>query len=267
MNTFVHRLLLATVVCGIASLSSCSRIEPDTAATPAKPASKVPDWRGVWSAYPNPFDGGYDPFAPSKGPPPPGMVPPYKPEYLAQFQQNLQQFMDRKPIRGLNNGMFCTPAGLLVFMIGVYPMQFVVGPDLVAVVSEYENRYRLIYTDGRAHRPDAEPTYQGDSVGHWEGDTLVVETTNMRTDTTLGGLGEIHSEQARVVERIRRVDSNWMEIESTVHDAVMLTEPWVVKRRYELKPDWALQDYNCRENNRNEVDAQGIERTRLRSEE
>jgi hypothetical protein len=81
------------------------------------------------------------------------------------------------------------------------------------------------------------------------------------------GTGEFNSDRARVIERIRRVDANWMEIESTVHDPVMLAEPWVVTRRYELKPDWHLQDYSCKENDRNAVDAEGNERTRLKAGE
>ncbi len=247
----ISALLLAAL------LVACSNDKPRV--------TGLPDWRGVWSAYPNVFDGAYDPFKAGDGPPPPGAVPPYKSEYMAQFQQNFQDFLSRKPLKKLNNGMFCTPSGVVGFMGGVYPMQFIIVPELVAVLSEYDNKYRLIFTDGRPHRADAEPTYRGDAIGHWEGDTLVVETTNMRTDTALNGLGEIHSDQARVVERIRRVDARFMEIDTTVHDPVMFTTPWIFKRRYELKPDWYLQDYNCRENDRHAVDEQGNEGIRLQS--
>ena len=191
-------------------------------------------------------------------------MPTYKPEYMAQFQKNYQTFMDRKPIKGLNNGMFCKPSGLVGYVLGIYPMQIIIGPDLVAVLSEFDNKYRLIFTDGRPHRADADPTFHGDSIGHWEGDTLVVETTNLRTDTSLDGLGEIHSDQARVIERIRRVDTHFLEIETSVEDPVMFTMPWTFKHRYELKPDWYLQDYDCHENDRNALDSEGHEVTKLK---
>ncbi len=182
-------LLLAAVPGSLASLTACSKDESGATASQSAAPARLPDWRGVWSAYPNVFDGAYDPFKASDGPPAPGLLPPYKPEYMAQFQQHFQAFLSRKPLKGLNNGMFCTPSGVVGFMGGVYPMQFVIGPDLVAVLSEYDNKYRLIFTDGRPHRADADPTYRGDAIGHWEGETLVVETTNMRTDTALDGLG------------------------------------------------------------------------------
>jgi hypothetical protein len=263
MGTGMH-LRFAVVLCCLASGAGCHR-DPPRSGTPQPAASAArPDWRGVWSAYPNVFDGAYDPFKPPDGPPPPGMVPPYKPQYMAQFQKNFQTFLARKPIKGLNNGMFCKPPGVLGFMLGIYPMQIVIGPDVVVVLTELDNQYRLIFTDGRPHRADADPTYRGDSIGHWEGDTLVVETTNLRTDTSLDGLGEIHSDQARVIERIRRVDARFMEIDTSVEDPVMLTAPWIIKHTYELKQDWYLQDYNCHENDRNAIDSEGREVTTLK---
>jgi hypothetical protein len=254
-------LQLGMLLFCLASFAACTGDRAVTGASQPAAAAGAPDWRGVWSAYPNVFDGGYDPFKPIDGPPPPGMVPPYKPPYMTEFQKNYQAFMARKPIRGLNNGMFCRPSGLVGYMLGIYPMQIVIGPDVVVVLSEFDNKYRLIFTDGRPHRADADPSYHGDSIGHWEGDTLVVETTNLRTDTSLDGLGEIHSDQARITERIRRADARFLEIDTSVEDPVMFTAPWTFKHTYELKADWYLQDYDCRENDRNSVDSEGREVT------
>ncbi len=85
--------------------------------------------------------------------------------------------------------------------------------------------YRIIPTDGRKHRDDANPSYYGDAVGHWDGDTLVVETTNFVEDTWFGEEGYFHSDAMRVVERFWRVGEN-LAYQVTVNDPKVLTQPW-----------------------------------------
>jgi hypothetical protein len=92
------------------------------------------------------------------------------------------------------------------------------------------NFFRIVPTDGRAHRTDTEPTPLGDAVGHWEGDTLVVESTQFNDDTWLTDDGAFHTTDLRVVERLKRTGDalEWM---ATVYDPKVLTEPWELRPR------------------------------------
>jgi hypothetical protein len=87
------------------------------------------------------------------------------------------------------------------------------------------NTFRIIPTDGRKHREGADPSYYGDSVGHWEGDTLVVDTTNFVEDTWFGEEGYFHSDAMHVIERLWRVGEN-LAFQVTVDDPKVLTQPW-----------------------------------------
>lgn len=94
--------------------------------------------------------------------------------------------------------------------------------------------YRIIPTDGRPHNPDADPSYYGDSVGHWEGDTLVVDATNFVDDTWFGEGGYFHTTAMRVIERFWKVGDN-LAYQVTVDDPNVLTEPWTEPARI-IKP-------------------------------
>jgi hypothetical protein len=92
------------------------------------------------------------------------------------------------------------------------------------------NFFRIVPTDGRAHRSDTEPTALGDAVGHWEGDTLVVETTQFNDETWLTDDGAFHTTDLRVVERLKR-SADSLEWTATVYDPKVLTEPWELRPR------------------------------------
>lgn len=102
-------------------------------------------------------------------------------------------------------------------------------PDLVVTLSETYHGYQIIPTDGRPHRDFLPPSWRGDSVGHWEGDTFVVETENFTDDTWIFAEGRvsIHSDALRIVERYRRLDADTLQVEATIEDPDMLTAPWV----------------------------------------
>ena len=125
--------------------------------------------------------------------------------------------------------MHCKPAGFL--RVGT-PAEIIAVPGRVAFFYEQEdlNFYRIIPTDGRKHDPDADPSYNGDSVGHWEGDTLVIDTVSFNDDTWLGLDGWFHSEAMRVVERISR-ESDGIHYQATVEDPKVLTRPWAMNAR------------------------------------
>jgi hypothetical protein len=108
--------------------------------------------------------------------------------------------------------------------------QIVSTPGLVVLLSETYHGYQLVPTDGRAHRDFLPPSYRGDAVGHWEGDTFVVEVVNFTDDTWIWAEGRVsfHSDALRIVERYQRADANTLIIDATVYDPKVLTKPWVV---------------------------------------
>jgi hypothetical protein len=126
--------------------------------------------------------------------------------------------------------------------------QIVATPKMVVLLSETFHDFQLVPTDGRKHRDDQPPTYRGDAVGRWDGDTFVVDVTNFTDDTWISAEGRVslHSDAMHVVERYRRVDANTLEIEATVEDPKVLTGPWVVpKRTLALAPFDAILSLNC----------------------
>jgi len=107
--------------------------------------------------------------------------------------------------------------------------QIIATPEMVVMLQETFHGYQVIPTDGREHRP-VPPSYRGDAVGHWEGDTFVVETKNFTSDSWIHAEGRVslHSDQMRVVERYQRPDANTLLVDATVYDEGALTAPWVV---------------------------------------
>ena len=153
---------------------------------------------------------------------------PYKPEFAAKVKAIVaKQIGDASPI---DPGLKCQPLGIPREMGG--PMRIVQIPGLVAILFESTTgeAYRVIPTDGRPHRKDLDPSYLGDSVGHWEGDTLVVDVTGLNDETWLGNGGLIHSDQEHVIERFSR-KGDVLTYQATVEDPVMFAKPWVIEPR------------------------------------
>jgi hypothetical protein len=144
-----------------------------------------------------------------------------------------------------------------------YPMEFVILPDRVDILHEISSQVRRIWTDGRRHPPadELDPTYMGHSIGHWDGDILVVDTVGMRGDTVYDVSAAPHSDKVHEVERIRRISATQMEDVMTVEDPVAFTKPWVVRRLYDLKPGWEIKEYVCEDNNRNTINPDGTTAT------
>ena len=120
--------------------------------------------------------------------------------------------------------------------------------DSLTVLNEYMGQYRQIFLDGRPLPTDPEPTFKGYSVGKWEGDTLVVETIGYK-ENWLDGQGRPLTEQARTIERIRRVSYGTLEVEMTIDDPKAYTKPWktqTIKLALALNTD--LLEYICNEN-------------------
>ncbi len=147
--------------------------------------------------------------------------PVYKPELLAKVKElsDLQAKLDP--------AFFCKLPG--VPRMGA-PAQIVQSTGLVVLMYGEHNAFRAVPTDGRKHRTDVEPSYLGDSIGWWEGDTLVVEANQFTEDTWLGSDGYFHSPAMRVIERFQRV-GDALQYSATVHDTEVLAEPWNMPAR------------------------------------
>jgi hypothetical protein len=127
--------------------------------------------------------------------------------------------------------------------------QIVQAPGYVAIVYEMIHETRVIPLDGRSHVSRRTELDMGDARGHWEGDTLVVETNNIRA-ATIDRDGVPYSDKMTVLERIRRVSPTRMEIETTLTDPEALVEPYTIRRAYTpMPPGSRFEEYLC-ENNR-----------------
>jgi hypothetical protein len=121
---------------------------------------------------------------------------------------------------------------------------------------EEQNHFRTIRMNGK-HAEDPDPTYMGDSIGHWEGDALIVDTIGLTDRTTIDQVGMPHSEELHLVERYRRLDRDTLEVLVTITDPKTFSSPWQTRALYKhAPPDSGVSEYIC-ENNRNTPDAQG----------
>ena len=146
----------------------------------------------------------------------------------------------------------CLPPGMPGIMGQPYPMEFLLTPGKVTIIIEAYTQVRHIYTDGRKLPADPDPHYFGNSVGHWEGDTLVVETVGFGPNTNIApGVG--HSDKMKIVERFRLVDPDNMSIETTITDPVVLLAPTTSTSNLRRHREWTITEYICEENNRNSV--------------
>jgi len=153
------------------------------------------------------------------------------PSYKPEFQAKVKHLSDNES--KLDPVFYCDRPGIP--RVGP-PRRIIQLPNEAVFLYEdiSGDPYRVIPTDGRPHRKDGNPSYYGDSVGHWEGDKLVVESTNFVEDTWFGEEGYIHSDAMRVTERLWRVGEN-LAYQATVDDPKVLTAPWTMPVRV-VKP-------------------------------
>jgi hypothetical protein len=124
-------------------------------------------------------------------------------------------------------------------------MKIVQTPSLVVVLYEYETIFRQIFTDGRSLPDDPNPTWMGYSVGHWDGDTLVVTSAGYNDRTTLDLGGHPHTEALRLTERFHRRDAGHIDLQVTLEDPKAYTRSWTLPIELDLVPDGDLIEYFC----------------------
>ena len=137
--------------------------------------------------------------------------------------------------------------GVSLFDVGAVA-QIVQTPKFVIVLTETYHGFQIIPTDGRPHRDSVPPSNRGDAVGHWDGDTLVVDKTNFNDTSWMSAEGRVsfHSDAMHIVERYRRIEGNKLEVEATVEDPKVLTKPWIVpKQTLTLAPFDQIMELAC----------------------
>lgn len=216
------------------------------AAIPRTPDGK-PDFSGFWD----------NPHTPGK----PGGATNFDKARMAPFRRGGEAlFLEPRTgdPRHDEPRAFCMPSGFPSGMLAPYPIQIVQSPGWLVMVGEFQRTTRLIPLDGRPHR-DVEPTYYGESVGRWEGDTLVIDSRNFKrwslddyyyVDPTQY---RMHTEALRTIERLRRVNANTIAYQITIDDPKIFTAPWSQDLEMMAHPEWekiGLYEYVCQENNR-----------------
>lgn len=141
----------------------------------------------------------------------------------------------------------CMPlAGPQAFSVP-YQFQIVESAHHVAILYGYPGSFRVISIDGTPHPPDPDPTWMGDSIAHWEGDTLVVDTVGFNDKTEINGYR--HTDALHITERFRRAEYNTLQYEATMEDPNVFVKPWTVSRAFTLRPDLSkVDEFVCEHN-------------------
>jgi len=149
---------------------------------------------------------------------------------------------------------YCMPPGTPRAYLRPGPLEIVQNARGVYIIHESNKLARQIYLDGRPHPDGAPPTSMGHSTGHWEGDTLVVETVGIDRLTWIDGLGHPHTDALRIEERFRRVSETQLEIDFLFDDPGAFTRSWGGKKVFDLQPDWELMEYSvCQDRSTEEL--------------
>jgi hypothetical protein len=153
----------------------------------------------------------------------------------------------------------CRPPGTPRWFTEPFLHEFIVTPSQTWLINEMVNDVRRVYTDGREHTPDADayPTWNGDSIGFWDGDMLVVHTKHLMSGQYQRGVQPNYSDQTTVVERWRKVDPKTLQADVWVFDPVNLAEPWYTRQSWtQLTNDdkqLRIRYWDCRENPNNAI--------------
>jgi hypothetical protein len=211
--------------------------------TPAKPAPKTADghtdFSGVWWRGADVGGKGFQGGGGATG----KFSDLYTPEAAAKAKKLTDN--DDPALR-------CTPTAFGTLNVSMFDVgavaQIVQTPKAVIILTETYHGFQIIPTDGRAHRDAVPPSYHGDAIAKWDGDTLVVDKTNFTDNTWITAEGRVspHSDALHIVERYRRTDANTLEINATLEDPKVLTKPWVVPtQKLVLAPFDQIMELYC----------------------
>ncbi|MBZ5659325.1 MAG: hypothetical protein LAO08_02875 [Acidobacteriia bacterium] len=223
------------------------------AATAALPRTSdgVPDFSGVWEGHMPPSARKYAGYSFT------GDIPEMTPWGKAQYEQTKPSWGPRAVVDSTDlvnpttgNEIGCFPTGVPRIYVHPFPMEIIQIPSRVVQLFEFNHFVRQIYTTtgSHEHAKDLDPTWMGDSVGWWEGDTLVIDSVGFNDKTWLDRAGLPHSDQLHVVERITRPKHDTLVVHIVIDDPKAYTHTWEGERVYVLEPDWKLTEMICEDN-------------------
>jgi hypothetical protein len=233
---------LSNVVWMVGAVAAAQLVWAQVPGTRMPSGASTPDMTGVWERVEGiRFD-------------PAGQLPPFTPAYAAQYKVAMEARGRGEVVADPTSR--CLPQGMPRFMVASYPLEILQTRGQVTIIAEWSSQVRRIFTDGRTHPPgdEVDITFNGHSIGHWEGQTLVVDTIGIRGDTSFDASPLQHSDKIHVAERIRLTAPDLIEAQITVTDPEAFTKPWVVTRHYKRGgPELQIMEYVCEENNRDVI--------------
>jgi hypothetical protein len=211
----------------------------------------VPDWTGIWTREAAPFF--WDPDQTSLTGLPTAKLTPEHERLLRDKLDKVAKGIEFDPLSN------CEPAGMPRWLVEPFLKEFVVTPHQVWLINEMQNEIRRVYTDGRDHpsEADAYPLWEGDSIGFWDGDKLVIHTSQMHAGQ-YQRIQPFYTEQVETVEIWRRTDDTTMVVDVWAFDPPALAEPWYTRQVYkQLSNDdesLRIRYWHCGENQNNTVE-------------
>lgn len=173
-------------------------------------------------------------------------VPPMTPWGQARYNAAKPGFGPRANLNGNDPTLRCDPQGVPRIMTWITPMEIIQTPGQIVELFEEFHEWRQIWTDGRKFPSDLYPTWNGYSIGKWEGNTLVVDTIGFNDKTWVDQYGDPHSDAMRLVEHYTKVNRDTLKLSMTIYDPKAYTKPWVsATRSLTLQPNLTIQDEPC----------------------
>jgi len=215
------------VITFLAAICSPAQVQPDL----PRLADGHPDFNGVWSGR------GHASLSSDL----PGGLPPFTDAGKAAFAAVKNQY---------DPTGFCLFPGVTRLTNSPYPIEIVQTADRVAILYEYMRTFRVIPTDARKHSDDPNPSFFGESVGKWEGDTLIADVIGFNDRSWLDAAGHPHTEALHLIERYHLIDAQHLSYEVTIDDPKFYSQLWKSSMIFTRKPSWEIIEYSCDENNK-----------------
>jgi hypothetical protein len=206
-----------------------------------------PDWNGMWIASNDPARPAASLSSGSLGP---GDAPSLTPKYKA-IADKAQALFKAGSLK-MDKTVHCEPPGMPLMMSFANGGEVLMTPGRVTIISEWAGDVRRIFVDGRPHPDDLDPSFEGHSIGHWEGNDLIIDTVAISTKASLNATGAQQSDKMHIVERMHEYAPGKMEILFHIEDSEAFAQPWNFRITWKRNPNSLdyVHEYSC-DNNRN----------------
>jgi hypothetical protein len=210
----------------------------------------LPDWSGIWQPSFGQVTGG---------------EPQLKGKYLEYYESEMAKVATIPGYEIPEKGSNCLPVGMPSMMTMPYSLEFLFTPGKIVINQEALMQVRRVFTDGREFPEYVDPNFFGYSIGHWEGDTLVIETIGTQSGQRLGTQGITNGPNLKISERIYQDANNpdLLHLDFTYDDPDVLEEPWHRGHTFRRDRTWEVIEYVCAQNDRHPIGADGQSKANL----